>query len=229
MSRHEFEKDLVEIEKHYESLFTAHGDSPAAMQWSSRASQERRMRILSAVGDISTAKLLDFGCGTGHLLNLLRAECGFTGEYVGYDLCENTLDEARRKFPQTRFERRDVLADGMREDFDYVLINGVFNNQVSDNWRWMTATVRELYSHVRCACAFNALSTYVDYQDQGLFYVSPERVFRFCKEELSPCVTLRHDYCVKDGVGPFEFSVYVYRTEFSPKRHLEQDDLGGQQ
>jgi hypothetical protein len=41
-------------------------------------------------------------------------------------------------------------------------------------------------------------------------------VFAFCKQELSPRVTLRHDYHVKDGVIPFEFTTYVYRSDLAP-------------
>ena len=92
-----------------------------------------------------------------------------------------------------------------------MLASGVFNNAGADNWGMMTTLLGELFKLCRKGLAFNCLSTYVDYQDEGLFYVEPERVFAFCKQTLSPSVTLRHDYRVKPGVIPFEFTVYVTR------------------
>lgn len=177
------------------------------------------MVILTEIADLRLAKVLDFGCGTGYLLDVLRRQ-GFSGEYVGYDLVAEALDVAQAKHPDARFELRDILRDGMTERFDYILLNGVFNNAMSDNWSFMTTTLQALFAQVDGGLAFNALSTYVDYLDDGLFYVEPEQVFRFCKEELSPRVVLRHDYEVRSGSLPFEFTVYVYPSKLSPRRSL---------
>jgi cyclopropane fatty-acyl-phospholipid synthase-like methyltransferase len=211
MKRDDFE--LERLEAHYSQLVRAHGDAPASAQWSDRPSQEARMRVLCEVGDLRHAKVLDFGCGTGHLLTFLRASCGFDGEYVGYDLSEEALAVARGKFPGVRFERKDVLTSEGDEEFDYVIASGVFNNLVKDNWGFMTTVLPVLYRRARRAVAFNALSTYVDFFDEGLFYVAPDKVFAWCKTHLSPLVTLRNDYQLRAGVVPFEFAIYAYRTE----------------
>ncbi|KGF72808.1 hypothetical protein DO97_04900 [Neosynechococcus sphagnicola sy1] len=171
------------------------------------------MEILLQIGELRTCKVLDFGCGTGHLLTLLKSKLNFHGEYVGYDISPEMITIARQKFPDIKFEQRNILTDGIPETFDYIFASGVFNNQLTDNWGWMTTLLTKLFSHTRIGVAFNALSTYVDYYESNLFYVSPEEVFRFCKSELSPCVTIRHDYQLKPGVIPFEFSVYVYRCD----------------
>jgi hypothetical protein len=65
--------------------------------------------------------------------------------------------------------------------------------------------------------AFNMLSRFVDYFDDELYYEDPLHAFRFCKEQLSPLVTLRHDYAVRPGSIPFEFSIYVRRTDVAPR------------
>jgi len=213
-------QSMQALRRHYTELFERHGDSPQAAQWSDRATQERRMEILLQVGEVADAKILDFGCGTGHLLEYLRRTRAFQGEYVGYDLSPELIAAASQKLPRARFEARDILRDGIPEDFDYVLVNGVFNNRAGDNWQMLTTLLTQVFAHVRRALAFNALSTYVDFTDPQLFYVNPEAVFRFCKERLSPSVTIRHDYRVKPDVIPFEFSVYVYRTPFAPVHEL---------
>lgn len=217
-SNNSFQTDLASIEEHYSNLLVIHGDSAAAVQWRDQITQERRFEILTQVGNLHNAKVLDFGCGTGHLLHFLRSQLHFNGEYVGYDLSHNMIAAARQKFPEARFEQRNILTEKLSEDFDYVLISGVFNNIASDNWGLMTTLLKQLFQHTKKGLAFNALSTYVDYFDPHLFYVNPEEVFRFLKEYLSPCVTLRHDYQIKPGVIPFEFSAYIYSVELEPKK-----------
>lgn len=209
-------EDLEQLERHYSALVQQHGEAPASAQWSSRESQERRMQVLAEVGDLGQARVLDLGCGTAHLLHVLR-ERGFAGEYVGWDLSEPALALARARFPGVRLERRDVLLEGVGEDFDYVLLNGVFNNRLSDNWRFFTALLEAVWPHCRRGLAFNALSTWVDWFDEGLWYVDPERVFRFCKEKLTSAVALRHDYLVREGAPPFEFAVYLRNVGLPPR------------
>jgi SAM-dependent methyltransferase len=177
------------------------------------------LEILCKVGDLQGARILDFGCGTGVLLEHLRA-LGFSGEYIGYDLAPEVVQVARNKFPGVCFEVRDILADGVLESFDYILISGVFNNRIVDNWAMFTGVLKCLFPHARRALAFNALSTYVDYFDPMLYYFSPESVFRFCKEQLSPLVTLHHDYEVRLGVVPYEFTVYIYSSPITPRAEL---------
>lgn len=220
MPSHPFKRDLSLLNEHYSRLLEKHGDTPSGVQWTDRETQERRFEILTQVGDLRSAKVLDFGCGVGHLLTFMKTHLAFTGEYVGYDLSARMIDTARAKFPGIRFERRDILAEGVPEDFDYILISGVFHNRVSNGWDLMTTLLSCLFQRVRKALAFNAISTYVDFFDPEQFYVRPERAFGFCKEKLSPCVSLRHDYLVKPGIVPFEFSIYVYKTSVEPRKDL---------
>ena len=210
-------RDSSELERHFTGLINEFGDGPQAVQWRDVASQERRFQVLSEIGDLTGTKILDFGCGTAHLLTYLKRELAFSGEYVGYDLSHHMLEVARGKHPGTRLERRNILTQGAPdESFDYVLISGVFNNRVKDNWGMMTGVLERLYQVTRLGIAFNALSTYVDVFNPALYHADPSQVLQFCKERLSPQVTVRHDYLVRDAVLPYEFTVYVYRSEFAP-------------
>jgi SAM-dependent methyltransferase len=207
----ELKQDITRLEQHYAALFREHGDSPEGVQQRDRTTQEVRMRRLCEVGELANASVLDWGCGSGHLLQLLTSEFGYEGQYTGYDLSEPHLEAGRAKFPGASFKRRDILEEGAGGEFDFVLVNGVFNNAISDNWLFMTSALTTLFAATRKGLAFNALSTYVDYFDEGLYYVDPGKVFDFCKRSLGPLVTLRHDYRVKPSVTPYEFTVYVRR------------------
>jgi SAM-dependent methyltransferase len=209
-------EDLKEIERHYAELVEKHGAAPEGAQWSDSRTQRLRLRVLSGVGDLRAAKVLDFGCGTGALLAYLTEEGGFTGEYVGYDLALPAVELARRLQPKGRFERRDVLSEGVPESFEFILASGVFNNRTSDGWALLTELLGALWPHATSALAFNAMSTYVDFREEHLWYADPAEVFAWCKRELSPAVALRHDYLVKPGVIPFEFTVFVYQVGLPP-------------
>jgi SAM-dependent methyltransferase len=209
--------ELERLRQHYDELARRHGYGPEATHWSSLATQEQRLRVLAEVIREPDASVLDFGCGTGHLYQVLRKECAFRGRYTGYDLSGEALALARGRHHDAAFEQRDIFQDGVGGQFDYAVISGVFNNRLSDNWAFLTGVLRRLFPRVRRGLVFNALSTYVDYKDATLYYADPEEVFHFCKENLSPAVNLRHDYEIKAGVLPFEFTVEVICSPHAPR------------
>ncbi len=211
-------RDLEALSKHYDALVRQHGDAPEGAQYADRETQERRLEVLCEIGVAKNSKVLDFGCGTGQLLSFLHRSIGFDGEYVGYDISPDAIEHARTTHPEGRFEVRNVLDETPEEMFDYVLVSGVFNNFIaSGNRAFFEAVSRRLMAQAKVGYAFNMLSRFVDYFDEGLYYEDPLQTFRFCKEQLSPLVTLRHDYAVRPGSIPFEYTVYVHRTEIAPR------------
>ena len=219
-SKHEFSDSISKVAEMFSERYRKYGDRPECAEHSDLDSQERRMRFVCEVADLRDAKVLDFGCATGHMLTFLKREFDFAGSYVGYDISPVMIEAAQEKFggEKARFEVRDILSQGVDEEFDYVLISGTFNDLTGDNWGWMTAVLRTLFAKSRVALAFNTLTRYVDYLDDHLFYVDPTKVFQFCKEELSPKVSLRHDYCIREGVVPYEFTTYVYATDIDCRK-----------
>lgn len=213
----DFNRDIEALSKHYSELVQRHGDAPEGAQYTDRETQERRMEVLCEIGVAKDSKVLDFGCGTGQLLSFLQRSLGYEGEYVGYDISPEAIELARSNHPAGRFEVRNILEQPAEERFDYVLVSGVFNNLVSDNRAFFEAISRRLMAQAESGYAFNMLSRFVDYFDDGLYYEDPLHAFRFCKEQLSPLVTLRHDYAVRPGSMPFEFSIYVRRTDVAPR------------
>ena len=210
--------EFIRLQEHYNHLARQYGDTPAAVQQSSLESQDRRLSILAQLGPVADASVLDFGCGAGRLLDVLVDNFAFKGHYTGYDISEELLRMAHERHPEAQFERRDIFTDGVGGEFDYVFISGVFNNRLADNQLFITRTLEVLFPHVRRGLAFNALSPYVDFRDPNLYYADPEELFRFCKERLSPSVSLRHDYEVKQGVVPYEFTLHVYRSQHVPRQ-----------
>ena len=118
----DYEESLKKIAAQFDYRIRTYGDSPESAEHSNLASQELRMQIVCEIADLKNAKVLDFGCATGHLLTFLRENYAFEGEYVGYDLSEEMIGVASEKFSDARFEVRNILTYGVTESFDYVMV-----------------------------------------------------------------------------------------------------------
>lgn len=203
---------MTDIVRHYSDLLKQHGDDPRAVHWSDRDSQRRRFStVTEPLANAPGSSVMDVGCGLAHLAEFL-GEVGFDGTYTGIDINPDFISACREKLPSTRFACLDIGLTVPGWESDFVVCSGLFNNPSPDPQALLHASLRNMYAVTRQALSFNLMSTYVDFLDPGLVYFNPEDVFRFCKEELSPLVALQHDYQVKPGVVPFEFTVHVSRT-----------------
>lgn len=196
---------------HYSSLAKRHGDSPKSAQWRGAPSQERRWDVLFEIGDLSRAKILDFGCGTGAMVGSLRRRFDYKGEYVGCDISDGMLKLARGKFPGVRFEAIDIFADPPTEMFDYVFASGTFNNDHADAYEFLLAAIPRLFAHARKGLAFNLLSAMAPRRVAELIYIDPLELYDFCKTTVTPLVTLRDDYRIEDEEIPEDFTLYLRR------------------
>lgn len=202
------------LQQHYRDIVLRYGDAPEGAQWSSKETQNKRFEILLEIAEIRNASILDFGCGTGGLLEYMNATGADSGiRYAGCDIVSEALIVAKKKYENQKDARFGFWNEFEGESFDYVFISGVFNNKMTNNREYYQDYLRMLWNHTNKGMAFNMMSAYVDYYDDGLFYEKPETVFSFVKKNLSQYVVLRNDYQIKPGVIPFEFVVYVYRKE----------------
>lgn len=198
---------IEDLQKHYKNLYEQFGDSPQAVQYRDEASQNARFQALIEIADLEGKSVLDFGCGTGHLGTYIKQQ-GINCSYTGVDILEEFIELCKKKFPVSKFGMIDAFDN---EQFDYIIISGVFNNKITDNQSFYQNTIKKLFKMCRHGIAFNLMSSYVDFFDENLFYEKPENVFSFMKNEVTQHVTIRNDYEVKKGVIPFDFTVYGYR------------------
>jgi 2-polyprenyl-3-methyl-5-hydroxy-6-metoxy-1,4-benzoquinol methylase len=88
-----------------------------------------RRRRMAAVQHLLVGRVLDVGCAEGHLAQFKKPD-----DYVGVDLEEGILAEARRKWPAPIFLGVDDL--GADERFDTVVALAVIEH-VSDPESWL--------------------------------------------------------------------------------------------
>jgi trans-aconitate methyltransferase len=68
--------------------------------------------------------ILDLGCGTGHLTNLIA---GSGAIVLGIDSSAEMIEQARIKYPSIRFEIKDATDFSLNEKFDAVFSNAVLH------------------------------------------------------------------------------------------------------
>ena len=190
---------LGAVEAYYTARVKEHGETARGVDWASEASQTLRFaKLLEVCQGESGFSLLDFGCGYGALLDLLR-ERGTDVRYTGYDLSPEMVSRARerhRGFPDAVFTSE--LVPGER--YDFVVASGVFNVKLGAQeapWQeYVHETIGRLHALAMRGFAFNLLSLYSDPEKRRpeLYYADPLVLFDRCKRLYSPRVALLHDY-----------------------------------
>jgi SAM-dependent methyltransferase len=192
-----------------------HGDSfrGAGYTKSAEEAQQRYALMLGVIRErTEPTTLLDFGCGLAHLLDFLeqRPQYGHV-RYTGLDLSAKYLQVARARHPEAAFLLLDVLDDGASlPEFDYVVMNGVFNfrGTISEEamlayWKQLTLAV---FGHCRRGLAFNVMSKLVDWEREDLFHLPFDVMAQHVGQALSRHFVVKHDY------GAYEYTTYVYRS-----------------
>jgi hypothetical protein len=161
-------------------------------------------------------RLLDVGCGLGLLLDYLKLNQLLDKvEYTGVDLLDWALQEVRGRWPDQRFDKRDVRDEPyMKDEFDYCIICGIFTVRMGNSYEEEVAlaqsTLKALWPSVSVGLSFNSMSKHVDWERDDLFHWPLDDIMAFCKRALSRHVTFRLDY------GLWEVSTLVRKTPRPP-------------
>jgi SAM-dependent methyltransferase len=193
----EAKQPLAKIAEFMDNLLEKEGPTVHGVGWPNRENQRLRfaqlLRGLEVGGEPFTVN--DLGCGVADLYEYIRGEGLPLRGYRGYDLSEKMLAVARERVGG---EGEVVRADRVTEPADYSFACGIFNTRLDasdEEWLdYMKSVIANLAEHSERGFGFNSLTTYVDYRKDHNFHADPAELFRFCKEEISPRVSLLHDY-----------------------------------
>ena len=129
--------------------------------------------------------LLDLGCGLAHMLDYIDANSEWRHLlYSGLDISSVYLEAARARHPEADLILLDILErDAELPEFDYVILNGLFNyrgevsqDQMLAYWKQMLAVA---FAHCRRGLAFNVMSTIVDWERDDLFHLPFDPMAQF--------------------------------------------------
>jgi SAM-dependent methyltransferase len=203
------ELDRDNTVKRYTERYQKHGYSPETLGWK-KGRQHIRFDILTSQYDFRNKKVFDIGCGFGDLNLTLERKFGKSYQYVGVDLVEDLVAEARKQYPMghASFLCGDFLDLDLGKDFDYAIASGVFNHQLDsvENYTLIEASIARSLEICRDGLAFDFLSDKVDYRLDHTFHSSPEKILEIAYK-YSRNVILRNDYM------PFEFSLFIFKDD----------------
>jgi SAM-dependent methyltransferase len=183
----------------YRDTFRQFGNSAEALQWSTEGQRFRFDKLLeiaaSSTGEsLQGKRLLEIGCGLGHLYPLLHASFGEV-DYTGIDIVPELIEHAQAAYPDATFECRDIFQSPLAQEFDYVLISGLFNAPWrDDSEEFMMAMITHAYAACRIGLVFNFTSSYVNFVSEGTNYFDPNWVLCEILANLSKKVVMHHHY-----------------------------------
>ncbi len=150
------------------------GDTPASVGWTERG-QQWRYEYITRLLPLNNSSILDFGCGKGDLYGYLSSK-GLRIDYTGVDINPDLIRLAKKKFPETKFYTLDIDKEETKEEFDFVIICGVFNINVLGVKDSAFRAVRKLFFNTKKALLFNCPSIYSRRKDLTLLYYDPVEV-----------------------------------------------------
>lgn len=83
--------------------------------------------VVDLLGPRLGERILDLGCGTGHLTAELATAVGEEGRVLGIDQSTEMVEEARAEYPDLEFVRADAREFAAVEDFDAVFSNAALH------------------------------------------------------------------------------------------------------
>lgn len=196
-------EDRRQINEFYDKGLKNYGYDIKALASGTEERRRIRFQVLKEVGLTSGSTMLDLGSGFGDFYRYL-SDSGIQAKYVGYNINPNLIEVARQVYPNAEFHVKDIQTDDFPE-FDYIVSTSAFNHRLAgqDQYGFVQEILKICYNHARKGVAIDFLSSYVDFENPGLFHYSPERIFTLSKK-ITKRVCLRHDYPL------YDFCIYLY-------------------
>jgi SAM-dependent methyltransferase len=198
-----FERSVAKIEEEaigrYTNRLREFGEDPRTLGWDTRAHQWLRFEAAVSMTRFHGKHVLDIGCGLADFRVFLDERGIVPASYRGVDINASLLDVARRRFPDSQFDRRNVVLEPFTEPVcDVGLMLGLVNFRLReiDNYEYAARAIDAAFAGCREALVLDALSNRLvpSYPAEDfVFYFDPARMFALGLER-TPYVRLHHAY-----------------------------------
>jgi SAM-dependent methyltransferase len=197
----------------YKDLYKKFGVSPSSVKARNTNQQNLRFKhLLNLIEIKKNDKVLDVGCGLGDLSYYLKKN-KISCNYLGVDFVEEFIHAATTLYGnnKTKFLKFDIDKNKFPKNYDWLILSGLFNDKTKNSEKFMYKIIKKMFLSSKKGIVFNGLTKYVDYEDKKLFYNYPDKILKFCINNLSKYVVLKTNYQLKKNIIPFEYSIAVFK------------------
>ena len=192
--------EKTSIQGYYAARAARFSESAQRCGWISTFTQTLRFQAITIGGDLSSARLLDVGCGTADLLGFLQ-ETYESVTYTGLDFLPSFIATAQTTYPGSEFIEADFFDYPLPENpYDYVFSVGAFNHRTQDNEATLRLVLRKMFEMAKVGVGVSLLSDLSPPElkrAKELFYYTPSRVLEIAME-ITPFVELKTHYLPND-------------------------------
>lgn len=220
------DRDRVELCERYRKRWRKYGYDSRTLGWNKDCQWVRFRAAFEGITQDDCGSVLDIGCGFADLLGYLRSN-GWKGRYVGLDLVDELIAEARKRYASDRAAQficgdNSALDDSHTSDMAVAL--GVFNHRLHENnFQFVQQVMEQMWRATTrvIVCDFLSISSDLDKRREDLYYADPARVYQLAAG-YSRRILIHHAYM------PFEFQVKIWHNDhfepsapvFAPYSHL---------
>lgn len=199
--------DMREAAELYNKRFDQHGRDVKTVGWGSEESQKLRFEILFRGLNPKGKTILDVGCGLGDLIPFLEFQTAGDFNYVGVDIAEKLINDARSTYGHNsrEFHAGDIFSIDVPQ-VDIAVLSGALSLKVQGIEKYANKTMERMFELSREAACLNFLTKYVDFELEKNQHYQPETIFSSAKK-VSKSVNLFHDYPL------YEFTVQLIKTK----------------
>ncbi len=189
----------------YNERFNRFGRDPRTVGWGSREDQILRFRMLFRDLNPRGKTILDVGCGLGDLVPFLEQQTAGNFNYIGIDVAENLVEDARKLHGNERciFLCSDVFSDRL-PSVDLAVLSGALSFRTEGILDYAKLTVERMFFLSKEAACLNFLSKNVDYELEKNQHFDPGEVISWALK-ASRLVRVYHDYPL------YEFTIQILR------------------
>jgi SAM-dependent methyltransferase len=193
------------ISDFYNSRYEELGANIKSIGWKDADSQNLRFDILFRGIDIKGKTILDVGCGLGDLIPYLESRYGQEFDYIGIDISENILKEARQI--HERKNRKFILGDVFSSDLPFIdisILSGALSFKFPEVLEYAQETLNKMFLLSNEVVSMNFLTKYVDFELEKNQHYQPEILLSWAMR-VSKKTILFHDYPLH------EFTIQIYK------------------